>query len=77
MRGGAFAKAGKSLEKFLDLLAGVDKFGHLIDIRVDVQACTSPCIANREFARSQRHAKRDPDDEGQFQRTCQLPIANR
>ncbi|MEM1070571.1 MAG: ABC transporter ATP-binding protein [Planctomycetota bacterium] len=28
---GAFAKAGKSLEKFYDLMAGVDKVGHLID----------------------------------------------
>ncbi|MDG2221384.1 MAG: ABC transporter ATP-binding protein [Rubripirellula sp.] len=32
---GAFAKAGKSLEKFYDLMAGVDKVGHLIDIPVD------------------------------------------
>ncbi len=32
---GAFAKAGKSLEKFYDLMAGVDKVGHLIDVQVD------------------------------------------
>ena len=29
---GAFSKAGKSLEKFYDLMAGVDKVGHLLDI---------------------------------------------
>jgi putative ABC transport system ATP-binding protein len=29
---GAFAKAGKSLEKYYDLMAGIDKVGHLIDI---------------------------------------------
>ncbi|QDT07378.1 putative multidrug resistance ABC transporter ATP-binding/permease protein YheI [Rubripirellula lacrimiformis] len=32
---GAFAKAGKSLEKFYDLMAGIDKVGHLIDIPAD------------------------------------------
>lgn len=32
---GAFAKAGKSIEKFYDLMAGVDKVGHLLDIPVD------------------------------------------
>ncbi len=32
---GAFAKAGKSLEKFYDLMAGVDKVGHLLDVAVD------------------------------------------
>lgn len=32
---GAFAKAGKSLEKFYDLMAGIDKIGHLLDIPVD------------------------------------------
>ncbi|WDQ16093.1 ABC transporter transmembrane domain-containing protein [Rhodopirellula sp. P2] len=32
---GAFAKAGKSLEKFYDLMAGVDKVGHLVDIPAD------------------------------------------
>ena len=32
---GAFAKAGKSLEKFYDLMAGMDKVGHLIDIPTD------------------------------------------
>lgn len=32
---GAFAKAGKSLEKFYDLLAGIDKVGYLLDIKVD------------------------------------------
>jgi len=32
---GAFAKAGKSLEKFYDLMAGIDKVGHLLDIPVD------------------------------------------
>lgn len=34
---GAFAKAGKSLEKFYDLMAGVDKVGHLIDIQTDAR----------------------------------------
>jgi len=32
---GAFAKAGKSLEKFYDLMAGVDKVGHLLDVPPD------------------------------------------
>ncbi|NNE01063.1 MAG: ATP-binding cassette domain-containing protein, partial [Pirellulaceae bacterium] len=32
---GAFAKAGKSLEKFYDLMAGMDKVGQLIDIPTD------------------------------------------
>lgn len=32
---GAFAKAGKSIEKFYDLMAGVDKVGHLVDIPAD------------------------------------------
>jgi putative ABC transport system ATP-binding protein len=32
---GAFAKAGKSLEKFYDLMAGIEKVGHLLDIPVD------------------------------------------
>lgn len=32
---GAFAKAGKSLEKFYDLMAGIDKVGHLLDVPVD------------------------------------------
>lgn len=32
---GAFAKAGKSLEKFYDLMAGIDKVGHLIDVPPD------------------------------------------
>ena len=31
----AFAKAGKSLEKFYDLMAGIEKVGHLIDLPVD------------------------------------------
>ncbi len=31
----AFAKAGKSLEKFYDLMAGIDKVGHLLDVEVD------------------------------------------
>lgn len=34
---GAFAKAGKSLEKFYDLMAGIDKVGHLLDIPVDAR----------------------------------------
>jgi len=32
---GAFAKAGKSLEQFYDLMAGTDKVGHLLDVPVD------------------------------------------
>lgn len=32
---GAFAKAGKSLEKFYDLMAGIDKVGHLLDLSVN------------------------------------------
>lgn len=34
---GAFAKAGKSLEKFYDLMAGIDKVGHLLDIHPDAR----------------------------------------
>ncbi len=34
---GAFAKAGKSLEKFYDLMAGIDKVGHLIDVPTDAR----------------------------------------
>lgn len=34
---GAFAKAGKSLEQFYDLMAGVDKVGHLVDIPPDAR----------------------------------------
>ncbi|MEM8732936.1 MAG: ABC transporter ATP-binding protein [Planctomycetota bacterium] len=32
---GAFSKAGKSLEKYYDLMAGIDKVGHLLDIPTD------------------------------------------
>ncbi|MCC9601806.1 ABC transporter ATP-binding protein/permease [Stieleria sp. JC731] len=32
---GAFAKAGKSLEKFYDLMAGIDKVGYMIDLTYD------------------------------------------
>ena len=32
---GAFAKAGKSLEKFYDLMAGIDKVGQLLDLKTD------------------------------------------
>ena len=32
---GAFAKAGKALEKYYDVMAGIDKVGHLIDVPVD------------------------------------------
>lgn len=32
---GAFAKAGKSIEKFYDLMAGVEKVGHLVDLATD------------------------------------------
>ncbi|MGB7344216.1 MAG: ABC transporter ATP-binding protein [Pirellulaceae bacterium] len=32
---GAFAKAGKSIEKFYDLMAGIDKVGHLLDVPID------------------------------------------
>ena len=34
---GAFAKAGKSLEIFYDLMAAIDKVGHLLDIPVDAR----------------------------------------
>jgi putative ABC transport system ATP-binding protein len=34
---GAFAKAGKSIEKFYDLMAGIDKVGHLIDVPTDAR----------------------------------------
>lgn len=34
---GAFAKAGKSIEKFYDLMAGINKVGHLIDLATDLQ----------------------------------------
>lgn len=39
---GAFSKAGKSLEKFYDLMAGVDKVGHLIDIPADAGQALGP-----------------------------------
>jgi putative ABC transport system ATP-binding protein len=39
---GAFAKAGKTLEKFYDLMAGVDKVGHLIDIPADPRQVLDP-----------------------------------
>jgi putative ABC transport system ATP-binding protein len=32
---GAFAKAGKSIEKFYDLMAGVEKVGHLVDLATE------------------------------------------
>ncbi|WP_413431177.1 ATP-binding cassette domain-containing protein [Crateriforma spongiae] len=32
---GAFAKAGKTFEKYYDVMAGVDKVGHLLDIPID------------------------------------------
>lgn len=32
---GAFSKAGKSLEKYYDMMAGIDKVGQLLDIPVD------------------------------------------
>lgn len=35
---GAFAKAGKSLEKYYDLMAGIDKLGYLIDVEIDARA---------------------------------------
>ena len=62
---GAFAKAGKSLEKFYDLMAGVDKVGHLIDIPADrgqaferlpdgpVQVRWSELVFERAASRSQ------------------------
>ena len=39
---GAFAKAGKSLEKYYDLMAGLDKVGHLLDYRVDPRNIAPP-----------------------------------
>ncbi|QEG41996.1 ATP-binding cassette domain-containing protein [Roseimaritima ulvae] len=39
---GAFAKAGKSLEKFYDLMAGVDKVGQLLDIPYDQDTVVGP-----------------------------------
>lgn len=33
---GAFSKAGKALEKYYDLMAGIDKVGQLLDIPVDI-----------------------------------------
>ncbi|MEM7476345.1 MAG: ATP-binding cassette domain-containing protein [Planctomycetota bacterium] len=35
---GAFSKAGKSLEKFYDLMAGIDKVSNLLDIPADTHA---------------------------------------
>lgn len=32
---GAFSKAGKSIESFYDLMAGIDKVGHLVDLATD------------------------------------------
>jgi putative ABC transport system ATP-binding protein len=34
---GAFAKLGKSLEKFYDLMGGIDKVGHLLDLETEVR----------------------------------------
>ncbi len=46
---GAFAKIGKSLESFYDLMSATDKVGHLIDLKV-----TTPCTltARREGPRT-------------------------
>ena len=38
---GAFSKAGKSLEKYYDLMAGIEKVGQLLDIPVDPHAYVS------------------------------------
>lgn len=35
---GAFAKVGKSLESFYDLLAAIDKVGHMLDVPFDMPA---------------------------------------
>jgi putative ABC transport system ATP-binding protein len=35
---GAFSKAGKSIEKFYDILAAMDKVGHLLDLETDSNA---------------------------------------
>ncbi len=38
---GAFAKAGKSLEKFYDMMAALDKVGHLLDIPAELPGSIS------------------------------------
>ncbi|MCA9194698.1 MAG: ABC transporter ATP-binding protein [Planctomycetales bacterium] len=40
---GAFSKAGKTIEKFYDLMAAVDKVGHLVDIPVDERTVLAEC----------------------------------
>ncbi len=42
---GAFAKAGKSLEKFYDLMAGMDKVGTLIDLPADPSQAPGASVA--------------------------------
>ena len=44
---GAFAKAGKSIEKYYDLMAGIEKVGHLIDLATDIQ---EPIVVEQEGA---------------------------
>lgn len=41
---GAFSKAGKLLEKYYDLMAAIDKVGHLLDISVDPRLPIAPSL---------------------------------
>lgn len=41
---GAFSKAGKLLEKYYDLMAAIDKVGHLLDIHVDPRLPIAPSL---------------------------------
>lgn len=41
---GAFSKAGKLLEKYYDLMAAIDKVGHLLDINVDPRLPIAPSL---------------------------------
>ncbi len=40
---GAFAKVGKSLENFYDMLAALDKVGHVLDLHTEPHAIATEC----------------------------------
>lgn len=47
---GSFAKLGKQLETFYDLLAAVDKLGHLFDLPIERNTGSAPAASDRGFA---------------------------
>lgn len=47
---GSFAKLGKQLETFYDLLAAVDKLGHLFDLPIERNSGSAPTASDRGFA---------------------------